>query len=263
MHTERIRCPAHGGGGAHCAVWRDPSGRLHACCHSHHCPEPEILAALGEIDAPIANASQTQRNQAWALRIWQKTWPADHTLVETYLRLRGIRIKIPAALRFHPRLWHQNAKLCLPGMVAAVRDARGTLVGVHRTYLTSAGHKADVAPQKAALGPTFGGVVVLAALAETLALGEGIETMLSLQQATGIACWASLGATNLPNIELPAQVRKVFIAADSDDVGEAAAVQAARRYAREGRKVRIARTGKTGADFNDILRGMTRRKWNG
>jgi hypothetical protein len=53
---------------------------------------------LGEIDVSPVNASSTERKQAWALRIWRQTRPGDHTLAETYLRLRGIRIELPDSL---------------------------------------------------------------------------------------------------------------------------------------------------------------------
>ena len=54
---------------------------------------------------------------------------------------------------------------------------------------------------------------------------------------------------------LPSQVRAVMIAADADPPGEKAACAAALRWQREGRTVRIARPGKHGSDFNDILCG--------
>jgi hypothetical protein len=190
--------------------------------------------------------------QSAALRIWAQARLAEHTPAEPYLRSRGIRLSIPPALRFHPRLKHPTG-IYVPGIVAAVRNANGTLVAIHRTFLKPDGSgKADLDPQKAALGPVSGGVVALAPLAEVLALGEGIETMLSVMQATEIACWATLGAANLPNIKLPAQVRRAIIVADADPAGERAALEAARHLMSEGRQVRIARTGKAGADFNDL-----------
>jgi DNA primase len=44
--------------------------------------------------------------------------------------------------------------------------------------------------------------------------------------------------------------------ADGDDPGEEAAVDAARRWKREGRTVHIARP-PVGMDFNDVLLGRT------
>ncbi len=50
----------------------------------------------------------------------------------------------------------------------------------------------------------------------------------------------------------------MIVLADGDDPGEAAAREAALRWKRKGRSVRIARPPK-GADFNDLLLGRTSR----
>jgi DNA primase len=52
---------------------------------------------------------------------------------------------------------------------------------------------------------------------------------------------------------LPRDVRDVIVLADGDDPGEAAAQHGARRWQREGRRVRIARP-PHGMDFNDLLK---------
>jgi phage/plasmid primase-like uncharacterized protein len=138
-------------------------------------------------------------------------------------------------------------------MVAAVRNGGGTLTAIHRTYLAPDGNgKGELNPQKAALGPIGGGAVALAPVGEILAIGEGIETLLSVQQATGIASLAVLGASNLASVQLPACVREVIIAADADEAGEAGALRAAKRFMREGRHVRVASPARRGADFNDL-----------
>ena len=51
-------------------------------------------------------------------------------------------------------------------------------------------------------------------------------------------------------------MRDVIVLADGDDAGEAAARDAALRWKREGRRVRIARPPR-GADFNDLLVSRT------
>ena len=52
-------------------------------------------------------------------------------------------------------------------------------------------------------------------------------------------------------------MRDVIVLADGDDPGEAAARDAALRWKRQGRRVRIARPPK-GMDFNDMLLGAPR-----
>jgi DNA primase len=55
-------------------------------------------------------------------------------------------------------------------------------------------------------------------------------------------------------LRLPAEINEVVVLADGDDPGEAAALDAAKRWKREGRTVRMARP-PTGLDFNDVLLG--------
>jgi phage/plasmid primase-like uncharacterized protein len=95
-------------------------------------------------------------------------------------------------------------------------------------------------------------------VAERLALAEGIETALSVTQATGLPAWSALSAVGLRAVELPPEVREVTICADGDDAGGNAANAAARRFAGEGRKVRIAQA-PSGEDFNDLLMKEARR----
>ena len=97
-----------------------------------------------------------------------------------------------------------------------------------------------------------GGVVQLAPAADQLLIGEGIETALSAMQATGIPAWAALGTSGLRALDLPEHIRRVTVLADVDAPGIAAANDAAWRWAREGRNVRIARP-PSGKDFNDAL----------
>ena len=85
-------------------------------------------------------------------------------------------------------------------------------------------------------------------------VGEGIETCLAAMQATGHPAWAALSTSGLRALDLPKDVRDVIVLADGDEPGEAAARDAALRWTREGRRVRIARPPR-GMDFNDILIG--------
>ena len=106
------------------------------------------------------------------------------------------------------------------------------------------------------LGPCRGGVVRLGEPGDALMIGEGIETCLAAMQATGRAAWAALSTSGLRALDLPRDVRNVIVLADGDEPGEAAAQDCARRWKREGRRVRIARP-PTGMDFNDLLKTRT------
>jgi putative DNA primase/helicase len=252
------RCPAHDDRRPSLSIREGDGGKSLLYCYAG-CSYESIIAAL--CDRPWREAlgpaspgtalDDAQRREI-ARRIWRESRPATGTLAETYLRSRAITIAPPASLRFHPALKHPTGAIA-PAMVGGVQDRAGNPIALHRTYLAPDGlGKANVDPPKMAFGPIRGGAVRLAPAGEVLALAEGIETALSVQQATSIPVWATLGTANLAGVELPEIVRTVIIAADGDDAGERASQQAAQRFLREGKKVRIARP-PTGKDFNDVV----------
>ena len=193
-----------------------------------------------------------------ALAIWRSTTPARGTLVETYLRSRGLHLSSPM-LRFHAGLKHPSGDRW-PAMVALVtRGTDDAPLAIHRTFLArDGGRKAAVDPQKMMLGPCRGGAVRLGDPTDLLMVGEGIETCLAAMQATGNPTWAALSTSGLRTLDLPKDVHNVIVLADGDDAGEAAARDCAWRWKREGRGVRIARPPR-GTDFNDILLGRAPR----
>ena len=124
---------------------------------------------------------------------------------------------------------------------------------MHRTFLTATVNaKAPVTQNKMMLGPCAGGAVRLTAAQDELVLAEGIETALSILQATGQPTWACLSTSGLKTVLLPPEVKTVTIGADGDSAGEKAAEEAASRLYREGREVKIARP-PDGFDFNNLL----------
>jgi hypothetical protein len=157
------------------------------------------------------------------------------------------------ALRFHAGLKHPSGGVW-PAMVALVtQGATGLPIAVHRTFLAhDGGGKAPVDPAKMMLGPCRGGVVRLGEPGAVLMVGEGIETCLAAMQASGRPAWAALSTSGLRSLDLPHDVGDVIVLADGDEPGEAAAQDGARRWKREGRRVRIARPPQ-GMDFNDLL----------
>lgn len=215
----------------------------------------------------VARSAHAVRNETagahTALRIWREAEPAAGTLVEKYLRTRGISIPVPSTLRFHRSLKHPSGGI-LPGMVALVtRATHDEPVAIHRTFLSrDGGDKAQVTPQRMMLGPCRGGVVRLAAVTERLMVGEGLETCLAAMQATGRPAWAALSTSGLRTLDLPQEVRDIIVLADGDEIGETAAQESARRWSRELRRVRIARPPQ-GLDFNDLLLGRIPMDSNG
>ena len=201
-----------------------------------------------------AERADKARRTRQALRIWRKATPAPGTLVETYLRARGITIPIPPSIRFLPDARHKPTGLDLPAMVAGAQDHAGRVVAIHRTFLSLDGTgKAGVREPKMSLGPVAGGAVRLGLAGRELAICEGIESALSFQQATGITTWAALSVPGVRSLVLPDEISAVVLGPDGDDPGDGAAVDAAKRFVREGRKARVARPPR-GMDWNDVLR---------
>jgi hypothetical protein len=201
--------------------------------------------------------SDEQRREWVRAKFWLKSKPARGTVVETYLHSRGINIPIPPSIRFLPSLLHRDYGWPFPALVAGIQDGDGGFAAVSLTWLAADGSgKAPVGQgdERRILGPYRGGAVRLTNQADTrIAIGEGIETMLSVQQATGLPCWAALSANNLANIRVPASIREIYLAPDNDATGVQAAQRAALRLMAEGHEVRIARPFGAGADFNDLL----------
>jgi putative DNA primase/helicase len=261
---QRIACPVHQGSKWNLAFYLDDHGRLRASCKSHGCDEREIWRALGQPgflrNVPTISINEHRQGHEIGIRnaneLWRNSRPAAGTIVETYLRSRGLRLPIRSSIRFAPSIRHAESGYYLPAMIAAVETEAG-LVAVQRTYLRSDGSgKATVTPNKKTLGPIYGGAVRLAPAAERIVIAEGVETSLSVQQVERLPAWAALGSTNLKNVKLPAIVREVMLAADNDrnGTGEQAARIAAHKFICQGRRAWIALPPEDGTDWNDVLR---------
>ena len=193
-----------------------------------------------------------------ALAIWSGASPAAGTLAEAYLAIRGIRAPAPADIRFR-RLPCGNSGP-LPCLVAAVRCAAGEVTGIQRTYLRSDGRgKADLPKPKLSLGKVTGGAIRLGDLdaAGTVTVCEGLEDGLSLREMLGGPVWVAAGASMLPAMQFPADVRAIIIGADNDAAGAEAAQKAAHSFAVRGLTVRTVRPLAGFKDFNDELRGAS------
>jgi hypothetical protein len=88
-----------------------------------------------------------------------------------------------------------------------------------------------------------------------LLIGEGIESVLSAMELFDLPGWAVLCANGIASLDLPADIRRVVIAADNDEngVGQRAALSAQERWMAEDRSVRIILPPNEGDDFNDVL----------
>ncbi len=259
----RGSCPACGYGSDAFSLSAGRNGRLIGWCVS--ClDKDEIRSALGP-DAPPSRtehpsaAAQAAEDRFKAAERALKIWAGSETIragdpVHLYLTRRGLAaLASSTVLRYRRDTPHPAGGTC-PAMIALAQDAAGSLVAIHRSYLTLEGRKADLTPQKASLGPIFGAAIRLSPLGGDLVIGEGIETAASAGLILGKPAWAGVAAGNIRRkLDLPPSVRSIIIAADNDAPGIEAAEAAARRWQGEGRAARIVKPNLPGADFADVL----------
>ena len=117
------------------------------------------------------------------------------------------------------------------------RRPGGVLRAIHQVFLEG-GRKAGEKYQ----GRKKGNAVWIGGVQDQLAIGEGLETCLSVFTAINIPVAVAGDAGNLPQLTLPERVRQVFILTDcdlkeKDRRGQQAAIEAARAYQQDGRTV--------------------------
>jgi Toprim domain-containing protein len=217
-----------------------------------------------------------RRAQQWkvarALDAWRNAVPAAGTFVERYLRGRGIICPPPASIRFLPRQRNWSDGKTYSAMIALVQRVpgdgecvqSGTLLidaGAHFTFLQGGGVKGPVRKAatdacKLTLGQLRHGGVWLTPvneIEEQLAVAEGIETALSVQQITNLPTVAALSAAGMRSLRWLPQVRRLWIAADNDEAGRGAAEALLARALRDGLQAHIKLPARGKNDFNDLL----------
>jgi putative DNA primase/helicase len=176
--------------------------------------------------ARIAAQPASEERVARAQRIWDESRPLHRTVATAYLRRRAIPEGVweTPALRFHPNMTSLDDRVMRPALVAAITDAEGALQGVQVTLLSAYGAaKAPVATPRRVIGRLMGGMVRLSEARSELAIGEGVETMLSASTLLGVPSWAALTADNLGRFAIPGFIDRLIIVADNDFAGVRAA----------------------------------------
>jgi Toprim domain len=193
-----------------------------------------------------------------ARRLFAMSQPIARTVVETYLRNRGITaLHEDGALRFHPRCYYRPDEDAptetWPAMIARVTDLDDRITGAHRTWLAPTGRgKAPIDTPRRAMGDLLGNAVRFGVANDVLAAGEGIETMLSLRCVLPtLPMAAALSANHLGAILFPPTLRRLYIARDADAAGDAAETALTERAEATGIEA-IALSPRLG-DFNEDL----------
>lgn len=222
-----------------------------------------FLSLPRPIEHPAKPAPAPRGSPEAARRLWAVSQPIVGTLAETYLCRRGITdLRTVGMLRFHPRCYYRADEEAptetWPALIASIRDLDGRLTGVHRTWLDpSTGDKAPIATPRKAMGDLLGHAVRFGPVLDVLAAGEGLETMLSLQQILpALPIAAALSANHLSALALPSTLRRLYVARDDDVAGRGAAERLRKRAEAAG--IEPILLAPALGDFNEDLRILGR-----
>jgi hypothetical protein len=193
-----------------------------------------------------ARAEAAQRDQitkaerlAKARWLWSQRQPIGRSIAETYLRdARGYGGPLPPTLGFLPARDEYS-----PAMIAAFAVG-GALRGVHLTRLLPDGSDRERGDQaKIMIGHSIGAPIMLAPVNDLLglAVAEGIESALSIYEATGLGTWAAGCASRLPALAavIDPSIDCVTIVADDDHDGRRYAAALAQQVAARGIECRL------------------------
>ena len=219
-------------------------------------PQAEPVQAAKLDRPPVAAGSPDA-----ARRLFSASRPIAGTLAERYLngrRLTGVAGF--ACLRFHPRCYYRPdeadppaTRTAWPALIAAVTDLAGTITGVHRTWLDPAGGKAPIATPRRAMGHLLGHAVRFGVSEDVLAIGEGIETVLSVREALpGLPLAAALSSNHLVAMHFPEHLSVLYIMRDADPAGDATVAALTARAEAAAIELRVLSPHLN--DFNDDLR---------
>lgn len=275
------RCPAHDDRDPSMSVTETRDGRPLVYCHAG-CSQTELIAALrarglwegnAKVDPSYpgyltrAHDGHTDRDdrehQQYARDLWDRSNPIKGTFAETYLRSRGITVPMPDSIGYLANHEHKDEHGHRTGnwpcMIVPLRDLRGNVTAVQRTWLAKDGQgKAPVTPAKKTAGPMMKAAVQLWPAGAMLGIAEGVETAMSAKQLFQIPVWATLSANRLGVIALPPIVETIVIFADRGKVGMEEALKAAEVYEAQGMSVDVmppsVHFGDKHSDYNDCVR---------
>jgi hypothetical protein len=209
-----------------------------------------------------------------ALAIWQQARDPRNTIVQQYLRSRGLELPDDAAevIRFHPHCTFGGGEPRRPCMIALVRNIETNAAqGIHRTALNEDGtcqRDADGNTARLSLGSIHGGAIKLTAdenVTLCLGVGEGLETALSMRLRPEFGpspVWSLVCAGGFTWLPVLPGIETLWIAIDNDRpdkkndrAGQRRGAELARQWAVEGREVLTMMSSVEGEDLNDVVRG--------
>lgn len=172
--------------------------------------------AKAKRERQLAMAADRQRKMAFCSKIWNAGVPIPGTMAETYLRNdRGIRISTyPPVLRYcelTPRNYENSH--AAPALIALAHHESGEPCAIHATYLSRKGWHNG----RCMFGPVRGASVRLHEHADEMAVGEGLESVLSYSALTERPVWSLLSTSQFATFNPPSDTDTLHVAVDLDD----------------------------------------------
>ncbi len=212
---------------------------------------------------PLPEADEIMKSRIGrAVTLWRQGTDPRGTLVETYLASRAVALVAELAMRvirFHAACpWRDKVSgelVHTPALLAVMRNIHtNEVTAVQRTALSQTGEKIG----RMALGRKTGAAVKLSADEDVtmgLAIGEGLETVLSAMQLGFTPAWALGDANNVRHFPVVSGIECLTIIVDNDvsGTGQRAALDCSRRWTAAGREVFRVIPDRCGEDINDVV----------
>jgi hypothetical protein len=222
----------------------------------------EVLGTGNTFVAPAPGSVEDDLKKVErALRTWEEGFDPRGTPVEAYLRGRGLTLPENAgeALRWVPYCPFGRRQF-VPAMVCLVRHVHDDVpLGIHRTAITHEGKKAfhsigDRQECRMALGPISGGAIKIGKPTDTLGIGEGLESTLSLRAfIPNLPVWSLVSANGVSGFPVIDEIKTLWVAEDNDKAGRQAVSNLYKRWVTEGRTINPVTPPTEGEDLNDLV----------
>lgn len=292
-----VRCPAHEDKHPSCMFWQGHTS-IRVKCNSG-CYAEDIIGiwrdqgawpkaedrgrrtrsggeggrAVGAPPLSPQMLADIARRRDLALAIWREAVDPAGTLVDRYLKRRGLDLSVVSTssrgardvIRFHPTCprgeagggakgWRQPAMICL------MRDIRSDRpMAIHRRYLTPDGLR-DGKP--VTLGPVDGCAIKLVSHADTfcealaycslLHIAEGVETGIAALMQNYRPLWSLGAAGEIKKFPPLFAVGELMVLADHDKAGIAAAQWVREVWRDAGKRASALMPIAEGCDFADV-----------
>ena len=271
--TWMARCPVHDDRKPSLSIRDSDDGKVLVRCHAG-CDQTQVIAKLRlrglwnernastHLYSPSTSScmrsaeSASVLNRERARALWQESNPIVATIAENYLAKRGVlhaSTTTPTVLRFHPSCpYGASRHPCLLALMNEVKTNEPC--AILRTALTEGGEKIG----RMALGPKSGAAIKLSPDTDVtlgLAVGEGLETVLSAMQLGFTPAWALGDANNLERFPVLSGIESLTILVDNDESGrgQRAALECSSRWTTAGREAFRIIPDRCGDDMNDVV----------